>query len=162
MLRIRAADVDDANAIQSIYAPYVAETTISFEEIPPDAEEIARRIETISSQYPFLVAEENQRVIGYAYATQHRTRPAYRSSVDVAVYLGAAHHRRGIGRALYSELLPIAAALGYHAAFAGIALPNEGSVGLHESMGFEPVGVYREVGRKFGAWHDVGWWQRLL
>ena len=102
------------------------------------------------------------RVVGYAYASEHRTRAAYRTSVDVAVYVALGAQRGGVARSLYSRLLPAAASLGYHAAFAGIALPNEASVGLHEAMGFEPVGIYREVGRKFDAWHDVGWWQRLL
>lgn len=159
---IRRADSKDAAAIQSIYAPYVAETTVSFEETPPDIREMARRIESVSSQYPYLVAEDDGQVVGYAYASQHRSRSAYQKSIDVAVYVASAHQRRGIGRTLYAALLPQAANLGYHAAFAGIALPNEASVNLHQSMGFEAVGIYREVGYKFGAWHNVQWWQRLL
>ena len=98
---------------------------------------------------------------GYAYGSPHRARAAYASSCDVAVYVAPAHARRGLGRALYGELLPLLAAK-YHAAFAGIALPNEASVALHEAMGFMPVGTYREVGWKMGGWRDVGWWQRLL
>jgi L-amino acid N-acyltransferase YncA len=159
---IRQAGVGDAPAIQAIYAPVVADTIISFEEVPPDVAEIERRIAATLSAYPYVVAEEGGEVLGYAYASEHRTRAAYRSSVDVTVYVAAGAHHRGIGRALYAELLPAAAARGYHAAFAGIALPNAASVGLHEAMGFSPVGVYREVGRKFGRWHDVGWWQRLI
>lgn len=161
-MKVRQVTLADAAAVQAIYQPYVAETTISFEEVPPDRAEMARRIADISAHYPYLVAETGGQVIGYAYASQHRTRSAYRSSVDVAVYVEKTYHGRGVGRALYSELMPAAAARGYHAAFAGIALPNAASVALHESFGFTPVGVYREVGRKFGNWHDVGWWQRLL
>ncbi|MBB5708217.1 phosphinothricin acetyltransferase [Sphingopyxis panaciterrulae] len=152
----------DAQAVQAIYAHYVTSTTISFEDVPPDVMEIERRIAAILPRYPYLVAEEDGRIVGYAYASEHRTRVAYRTSVDVTVYVAPGAQRSGVARCLYSRLLPAAASLGYHAAFAGIALPNDASVGLHEVMGFELVGVYREVGRKFDAWHDVGWWQRLL
>jgi phosphinothricin acetyltransferase len=100
-------------------------------------------------------------VVGYAYGSPHRERAAYASSCDVAIYVDPAYARQGIGRALYAALLPILADT-HHAAFAGIALPNEASVGLHQAMGFTLVGVYREVGWKMGAWRDVGWWQRLL
>lgn len=161
-MNVRKIVMQDAPAVQAIYAPYVADTAISFEEVPPDVTEIEKRIAALLPQYPYLVAEEDGRVLGYAYACEHRTRSAYRASIDVTVYVAPGAHRRGVARCLYSHLLPAAAGLGYHAAFAGIALPNESSVGLHEAMGFEPVGIYREVGQKFGAWHDVGWWQRLL
>ncbi|HKX79757.1 MAG TPA: arsinothricin resistance N-acetyltransferase ArsN1 family B [Novosphingobium sp.] len=159
---VREATLEDALAIQTIYAPYVDKTSISFEEVAPNALEIEGRIATILSKHPYFVAEEGGRVVGYAYASEHRSRAAYRCSVDVAVYVAEGGQRRGVGRALYSALLSAAAAGGYHAAFAGIALPNDRSVGLHEAMGFVPVGVFREVGYKFGRWHDVGWWQRLL
>ena len=155
---VRQIVMGDARAVQAIYAPYVTDTIISFEDVPPDIVEVERRIAAILPKYPYLVAEEDGRIVGYAY----RTRSAYRTSVDVTVYVASGAQRRGVARCLYSRLLPAAARLGYHAAFAGIALPNEASVGLHEAMGFEPVGIYREVGRKFDAWHDVGWWQRLL
>lgn len=161
-MQIRKAAISDAAAIQRIYAPYVAETTISFEEIPPDTAEIARRIGAIGADYPYLVAEQAGDIMGYAYASQHRTRSAYRTSVDIAVYVAGHAHRKGIGRALMAALLPAAKARGYHAAFSGIALPNPASISLHEAMGFVPVGIYREVGTKFGQWIDVGWWQRRL
>jgi phosphinothricin acetyltransferase len=108
------------------------------------------------------VAEVDGQVIGYAYGSPHRERAAYASSCDVAVYVDPAHARQGLGRALYAALFPLLSARGAHAAFAGIALPNAASVGLHEAMGFTPVGIYREVGWKLGGWRDVGWWQRLL
>jgi len=122
---------------------------------------MARRIGEYGASHAWLVAEVDGALAGYAYGSPHRTRAAYASSCDVAVYVDPAHARQGIGRALYGELLARLAA-DYHAAFAGIALPNAASVGLHEAMGFTPVGIYREVGWKMGGWRDVGWWQRLL
>lgn len=159
---IRAAATADAAAMQAIYAPIVETTAISFEEVPPTVEEMAERVETTLRSYPYLVAENGGRVVGFAYASQHRARAAYRRSVDVTVYVAEHARGAGVGRALYGDLLPMLAERGFHAAFGGIALPNPGSVALHEAMGFEHVGVYREVGFKLGRWHDVGWWQRLL
>ena len=136
---------------------------ISFEIEPPTSGEIARRMRVYGESHGWLVAALGDGTIaGYAYGSPHRDRAAYSSSCDVAVYVDPAHARRGLGRALYAQLLPLLAAKGYHAAFAGIAVPNDASVGLHEAMGFAPVGIYREVGWKMGGWRDVGWWQRLL
>ncbi len=112
--------------------------------------------------YPYLAAERQGRLLGYAYAGPHRTRPAYRRSVDVTAYVAEEARGEGIGKALYGELLAALAEAGYHAAFAGIALPNPASEALHKAAGFELVGTYREVGFKFGRWHDVAWWQRLI
>jgi len=160
---IRPATTADAAAIAAIYAPIVADTAISFEEEVPDAAEMARRIESLTADgFPYLAAERDGTVLGYAYGSLHRSRAAYRWSADVSVYVDAATRGEGIGRALFGALLPALKAAGYHAAFAGITLPNRSSIGLHEAMGFTKVGVYREVGYKLGAWHDVGWWQRLL
>lgn len=122
---------------------------------------MARRIEAYGASHGWLVAEVGGVLAGYAYGSPQRDRAAYASSCDVAVYIAPAFARLGIGRALYGALLPRLGA-SYHAAFAGIALPNEASVGLHEAMGFTMVGIYREVGWKLGGWRDVGWWQRLL
>lgn len=135
---------------------------VSFELDPPDEAEMARRIADYGASHAWLVAELDGAVAGYAYGSSHRTRAAYASSCDVAVYVDPARSRQGIGRELYAGLLPVLAGKGCHAAFAGIALPNEASIGLHEAMGFTPVGIYREVGWKLGGWRDVGWWQRLL
>ena len=151
----------DAAACAAIYAPFVTESWISFELEPPTADEMAARIADYGASHAWLVAEQDGRVAGYAYGSPHRSRAAYASSCDVAVYVDPAFARRGIGRALYGALLPRLAER-FHAAFAGIALPNNASVGLHEAMGFTPVGTYREVGWKLGGWRDVGWWQRLL
>jgi len=161
-LSIRSATLADAASVQAIYAPIVEHTVISFEEAPPSIAAMAKRIEETLQGYPYLVAERDGVVAGYAYASQHRARGAYRSSVDVTVYIAGNAQRSGVGRALYTRLLAELESRGFHAAFAGIALPNPGSVALHKAMGFTALGVYREVGRKFDQWHDVGWWQRLL
>lgn len=160
-MRIRPATSEDATAIAAIYGAHVRDGYATFEVDPPDADEFARRISS-RPRLPWLVAEENVDVRGFAFASQHRARAAYRWSVDVSVYLALDARRRGIGRALYGQLLPTVASLGYVSAFAGIALPNEASVGLHEAAGFTAVGVYRDVGFKLGQWRDVGWYQRRL
>lgn len=163
MVTIRPADPQcDSAACAAIYAPFVTDGWVSFELEAPNAAEMAQRIARYSASHAWLVAEIDGRIAGYAYASPHRDRAAYDSSCDVAVYVDPAFARRGVGRALYDELLPAMKARGLHAAFAGIALPNPGSIGLHEAMGFTPVGIYREVGWKAGGWRDVGWWQKLL
>jgi len=158
-LSIRSANIGDASAIRNIYAPIVENTVISFEEAVPSLAEMESRIGNTLRDYPYLVAEQSGDVVGYAYASLHRSRAAYRWSVDTTVYVADRARRSGVGRALYGDLLPATRDRGYHAAFAGITLPNPGSVGLHEAMGFRPVGIYHEVGFKFGEWHDVGWWE---
>ena len=137
------------------------DTWVSFELDPPDEAEMGRRIADYGTSHCWLVAEIDGRMAGYAYGSPHRTRAAYATSCDVAVYVDPAFARRGIGRALYGALLDRLAA-NCHAAFAGVALPNEASIALHEAMGFTYLGTYREVGWKMGAWRDVGWWQRRL
>lgn len=160
---IRHADPGrDGAPCAQIYAPFVRDSAVSFEEKAPSAEELARRIEQVSLTHPWLVAEADGRVAGFAYGTRHRERAAYRWAADVTVYVSAEHRRRGVGRALYEELLRLLARQGFHVACAGITLPNEPSVALHEKCGFSLVGVYRRIGWKLGAWHDVGWWQREL
>jgi len=161
--RIRLAEAGDAEAIAAIYRPAVESSAISFETVPPDGDEIARRLADTLVSYPWLVCEIGGQVAGYAYASKHRVRAAYQWSVDTSVYVDPAFRRSGVGRGLYQSLFAILAAQGFFNAFAGIALPNPASVALHEAVGFEPLGVYRRVGFKLGAWHDVGWWQlRLL
>lgn len=158
---IRAATVADGRAIQSIYAPIVLDSFASFEESPPGVDEIVRRM-LARPRLPWLVAEDKGRVAGYAYASQHRQRRAYRWSADCSVYLDPGYRGRGIARALYEPLIDEVAELGYLSLFAAIALPNEASVGVHEALGFTPIGVFAHTGFKCGAWHDVGWWQRTL
>jgi L-amino acid N-acyltransferase YncA len=158
---VRGATAADAEAIAAIYAPMVEQSPASFEEMPPDAVEVERRMSS-HPRLPWLVAQTTGRVVGYAYAGQHRRRPAYRWSADSSVYVDESHHGRGVGRMLYERLIEEMTVLGYVSLFAGIALPNDASVGLHEAVGFRLVGVYRNVGFKHGRWRDVGWWQRLL
>jgi L-amino acid N-acyltransferase YncA len=159
---IRNARPEDGAVVAAIYAPYVRETPITFEETPPPPEEMADRIRQTIAQFPYLLAEEAGRVVGYVYAGPHHPRASYRWSVNVAVYLAATHHRRGIGTLLYRELITQLTALGYVMAYAGITLPNPGSVRLHESLGFTPVGIYHNAGYKLGSWRDVGWWELPL
>lgn len=160
--RVRLATPADAAAVQAIYAPVVQDTVASFEFEPPTATVIGERIAATLPALPWLVIEDDCAVLGYAYAAPHRERAAYRWSVDVSVYLDAAARGRGFGRRLYEPLLALLEVQRYRRAHAGIALPNPASVALHEALGFTPVGVYRGVGWKAGAWHDVGWWQRPL
>ena len=162
-MRIRPANsVGDAEAIAAIYAPFVTDTVVSFEDVPPTAAEMAARIERLTSTHAWLVAEEAGEILGYAYACPHRERAAYRRTAEVTVYVDPQRQRRGAGRALYAALLERLAELEYRVALAVIALPNDASVGLHEACGFTLVGVYRRIGFKFDNWWDVGWWQLEL
>jgi L-amino acid N-acyltransferase YncA len=160
--RIRLATPDDASSVAAIYAPYVTRTAVSFEEVPPTADAMRERIARALEQHAWLVASTQGHVVGYGYAGAHHPRAAYRWSVDTAVYLDGAVHRRGIGRRIYHALFTLLARQRYVNAYALITLPNAASVGLHEAMGFTAVGVYGAVGHKFGAWHDVGSWSRSL
>lgn len=160
MLQIRLAQMTDAAEIQAIYAPSVEHSPISFELAPPSAEEMAARIAKTIKQHPWLVCTDGSAICGYAYASEHRERKAYQWATTVSVYIDQAWQRHSLGRALYTALFGVLAAQGYYAAYAGITLPNAGSVGLHEAMGFTSIGAYTQVGFKAGAWHDVGWWQR--
>ncbi|HEY2259209.1 MAG TPA: arsinothricin resistance N-acetyltransferase ArsN1 family B [Solirubrobacteraceae bacterium] len=160
---IRHADpVGDAAACAAVYAPFVTDSVASLEEEPPDTAEFGARMQRVCRTYPWLVAELDDRIVGFAYGSQHHVRAAYRWSADTTVYVSADHHRRGVGRSLYGELLPMLTSQGVYTACAGISLPNPASVSLHESFGFAPVGVYRNVGYKHGRWWDVGWWQLAL
>jgi phosphinothricin acetyltransferase len=157
MLTIRKAVVEDGATLAAIYAPYVSQTVISFETVPPTAEEFSARIANCLPAYPWLIAEMSGQTVGYAYAGPHSGRAAYNWSADISVYLAADHHRQGIGRSLYDALIALLRHQGYHALFAGITLPNEASVAIHSAIGMRKVGIYREVGFKFGQWHDVMW-----
>ena len=159
---VRPALEGDAEACRAIYAPHVTDTWVSFEEVVPDVAEMACRICENSASHGWLVAEIDARVAGFAYGSPHRTRGAYKTSCDVAIYVDPAHAGKGVGKALYGALLPRLKERGFHAAFAGIALPNDASIALHEACSFTAIGIYREVGWKLGDWRDVGWWQRLL
>ncbi|HEY6398201.1 MAG TPA: arsinothricin resistance N-acetyltransferase ArsN1 family B [Solirubrobacteraceae bacterium] len=160
---IRHADpAVDAASCAAIYGPYVSDTVISLEEQPPDEHELRRRMQSITRFDPWLVAVSDGALTGYAYASAHRERSAYRWAVDVTAYVDRENRRRGTGRALYCELLKLLRQQGFHVACAGVTLPNQASVGFHEAFGFVPVGIYNRVAWKMGAWWDVGWWQLEL
>jgi L-amino acid N-acyltransferase YncA len=159
VLTIRDASAGDATACAAIYAPYVRDTAISFEATPPDAVEMAGRID---AAHAWLVGEDDGRPVGFAYGGPFNPREAYRWACSVSVYLEVGRRRTGAGRALYEALFDRLADLGYRRATAGITLPNEASVGLHTALGFETVGTFPRIGWKDGAWYDVAWMQRDL
>ncbi|MGF1663737.1 MAG: GNAT family N-acetyltransferase [Kineosporiaceae bacterium] len=159
---IRDATTADAAACAEIYAPYVTGTAVSFESRAPSPAEMAARIAAASATHAWLVLEAAATVVGYAYGTPFRSRPAYRWTCEVSVYVAAGTRRSGAGRALYAALLDRLAARGYRTAMAAMTLPNEPSAGLHRAMGFVEVGTLRRVGWKDGAWRDVLWVQRDL
>jgi L-amino acid N-acyltransferase YncA len=162
-MRIRPADAaTDGGACAAVYAPFVNDSTISFEYEAPTASTMAQRIAKLSASHAWLVAEHDGAVVAFAYGAPHRERAAYAWVTEVSVYVSASHSRRGAGRSLYVALFERLAERGFRIALAGIALPNEASVALHESLGFESVGVYRGIGWKSGSWCDVGWWQLPL
>jgi phosphinothricin acetyltransferase len=159
-MQIRPADPErDAAACAAIYAPFVTDTAVSLEDVAPPAAEFGERIARLQLTHPFLVADEGAGAVGFAYGSPHRERPGYRWAADVSVYLAEQARGRGIGRALYAALLERLTDQGFFMACAGITLPNAASVALHESFGFERVGVYRRIGWKAGAWRDVAWFQ---
>ena len=159
---IRRVVADDAAGIAAIYNHHVANTIVTFEETPVGEDEMRRRIGEIDGSHAWFVAEVDERVAGYAYASAWRARSAYRRSVETTVYVDNGFLGRGLGTALYDALLRELAQRGFHCAMGGIALPNAGSVALHERMGFVKVAQFREVGWKLGRWIDVGYWQRML
>ena len=161
-LLVRDASERDAEACAAIYAPYVTGTAISFESEPPCPAEMAVRIAAAIRTHAWVVLEEDGRVVGYAYGGPYKSRPAYRWSCEVSVYIEPGRRRTGGGRALYTALFARLAERGFRTAVAGMTLPNDASVGLHRAMGFEPVGTYRRIGWKHGAWHDVTWTQRQI
>ena len=159
---VRDATAQDAAACATVYAPYVTDTVVSFETEPPTPAEMAARIAAAQRAHAWLVLEADGRVVGYAYAGPYKARPAYRWSCEVSVYLERGRRRSGGGRALYAALFDRLAERGFRTAVAGMTLPNEASEGLHRAMGFEPIGTYRRIGWKHGAWHDVAWTQRPI
>jgi L-amino acid N-acyltransferase YncA len=160
---IRDADPNrDAAACAAIYAPHVEGGPVSFEERAPDAAEMAARIEQGLASHAWVVAEKEGRLVGFARAMPFKESAGYRWSVTVSIYVAEGARGRGVGTALYSALFDRLRERGFRMACAGIALPNEASVSLHESLGFELVGVNREIGWKQGAWRDVGWYQLEL
>jgi L-amino acid N-acyltransferase YncA len=159
---IRPATLADALPMLAIYAPFARDTTVSFELEPPSLETFSQRIEHCAAGWAWLVAEQGDAVLGYAYGTSHRERLAYRFSTETSVYLAETARGRGLGKRLYLALFEALADKGYCHAYAVVTLPNAASVGLHTAVGFNQVGCFPRVGRKFGQWHDVAWFHRTL
>ena len=159
---VRRATRADAAACLAIYRPFVEATAVSFEAIVPTVEGFAGRLEKSLSAWTWLIAELDGHCIGYAYGHSHRERSAYQWSVEVTIYVDASHQRQGVGRQLYGQLFTDLASLGYCNAYAGVTQPNEASMALHRGVGFEYIGTFQSVGRKFDRWHDVAWFQRKL
>ncbi|GAC1301644.1 MAG: GNAT family N-acetyltransferase [Vulcanimicrobiaceae bacterium] len=161
-LHVRLATPSDAAAVAAIYAPFVASTHVSFEEQPPTVDEVRQRLTAARDVWPWVVCERGGEVAGYVYATAHRMRAGYRFSVDTSSYVHERHRRAGVARLAYGALFRLLAQQRYYNAFAGIALPNDASLALHESLGFREIARYANVGYKAGAWHDTVWLQRPL
>ena len=159
---IRQATSDDAAAMLEIYRPIVEDTAISFELAVPSADDFASRIEKYLATHEWLVAEKDGEIAGYAYASPHRARAAYRFSAEVSVYVHPHYQGQGLGKRLYTALFDSIRERGFHSAYGGITLPNDASVALHKACGFSEIGTFSEVGFKYDTWHDVSWWQRKI
>jgi L-amino acid N-acyltransferase YncA len=159
---IRHATPGDAPGCLEVYAPFAEETAVSFEHEAPSVAEYEQRIVRVNRTHAFLVAEQDERIAGFAYAGVHRERLSYRWTCEVSVYLGVDHRGRGLGRALYEPLFALLEQQGYRMMLAGITMPNLASVALHKSLAFDEVGVYRRIGWKAGDWRDVMWLARRL
>lgn len=161
-MNIRSCETTDITAICEIYNYYILNTVITFEENPVDAAEMQKRVDTNTLLYPWLVYEEDGKILGYAYACKWKDRSAYKYTAEVTVYLHPEHCNKGIGKLLYQELIEQLAAKHIHVLLACIATPNEASEKIHERLGFHKVAHFRETGFKFGRWLDVGYWQKNL
>lgn len=161
-LEIRRAEPEDAAELLSIYAPYVEESWVTFECVPPTVEEFRRRMEEFSRHYPYLVCCRAGEILGYAYAHRHMEREAYQWNAELSVYLDRAFTSRGLGGRLYRVLMELLRLQGVRTAYGCVTLPNEKSEGLHRALGFRQLGVYRNTGYKCGAWHDVAWFEKAL
>jgi phosphinothricin acetyltransferase len=161
-MMIRDATPDDAQRLAEIYNYYILNSTATFEEDPLTEGQMADRIEAVTKTYPWLVAERDGEVAGYAYASQFKSRCAYRKTVETSIYFDRGHTSKGMGARLYETLLARIGLLGFHTAIGMLALPNAQSVGLHEKLGFSRVGELSEVGYKFGKYIDVAYYQKLL
>ena len=160
--KIRLATEHDAKALLAIYDPIIRDTAFTFEVQSPGVDEFRRRIRSTMKLMPWLVYECEGEIAGYAYGGRHHERAAYQWSANVSIYIAATHQRKGIARQLYGALLPVLRTLGFYNVYGGITVPNDPSIALHESFGFRPTAMYKNVGYKFGKWHDVGYWHLAL
>lgn len=162
MTIIRLTEQKDTASILAIYEPFIKETPVSFEETVPTVEEFWLRIKNVLKYYPWLVCDIDGRIAGYAYATEHRKRAAYRWTKEVSVYVHPDIQRKGIANGLYTALIELLKLQGVTNVLAGITLPNEKSVKFHEHFGFTKIGIYTGTGYKMSQWHDVGWWEMKI
>ena len=162
MLTLRLALPEDAEALLAIYAPYVSGTAVSFETAVPSVVDFAQRIAETSLHFPYLVALDGDAPVGYAYASRHRQREAYRYDVETSIYVAPAHHGTGVANKLYGCLFGILTELGYYNAYAACTLPNAKSMGFHARQGFDIIGVHHKTGYKLSSWHDVAWMEKVL
>lgn len=156
---IRVARLEDAKEILAIYEPFILKTSVTFEEKAPELDAFKNRMQDILKSCPYLVCEVDGAVVGYAYASEYRTRAAYRWDREVSVYIHPDYRRKNVAKALYHALFRILEKQGFVKLYGVITLPNPGSIALHEAMGFNKMAVYKDVGYKLGRWHDVGWWE---
>jgi len=159
MLEVRLADIQDSQQILNIYSPSILTASISFETEVPSIQEMQNRIETILQKFPWIVCEVDGKIAGYAYASKHREREAYQWSCECTIYMHDDFKRKGIGKELYQLLFEILKWQGFRNIYAGITLPNEASITVHEKCGFRHFATYENIGYKFGKWHSVGWWK---
>ncbi|MDZ4713267.1 MAG: GNAT family N-acetyltransferase [bacterium] len=159
---IREVNINDAKAIVKIYNHYIKSSIATFEEEVISEEEIKNRITKVSKDYPWIVYEENGIVSGYAYATRWKDRNAYRFTAEIAVYVENGNEGKGIGTELLKNLIELSNKKGLNKLMAGIAIPNEASIALHERFGFEKCAHFKQSGYKFGKWIDVGYWEKIL
>lgn len=159
MIEVRLATINDTRQIREIYAPSILGAATSFETEVPSAEEMQSRIETILKKYPWIVCAVDEKIAGYVYASKHRDREAYQWSCECSIYMNNDFKGKGIGKELYQLLFQILKLQGFRNVYAGISLPNEASVHIHEKCGFKHFATYENIGYKFGNWHTVGWWK---
>lgn len=159
---IRNVSLDDARSICSIYNYYILNSISTFELEPISVDETAKRIKLVKDKYPWIVYEQDGEILGYAYADEWKTRKAYKYSVESTVYLKDGESGKGTGSKLYKFLLDELKKMNIHAVIGGISLPNDVSVALHEKLGFKKIAQFKEVGKKFNKWIDVGYWELVI
>jgi phosphinothricin acetyltransferase len=162
MLNIRLAKLSDCKSILDIYQYYVLHTAITFEYDVPDVEEMENRMNNIQKKYPYVVAEVDEKIVGYSYASDFRYKAAYQWSPESTIYIHKDFHGNGIGKVLYQQLFGILTLQGFYNVFGGVALPNDASIALHKKCGFKEIGIYENIGYKFDRWHSTKWFQLIL
>ncbi len=159
---IRPVQIQDTQAVLHIYTPYILTTAFTFETTIPTIEEFEERIKTYTQKYPWLVAEDDGMIIGYAYAGKHRDREAYQWCVESSVYVQENYHGKNVAYELYTQLFKLLKQAGFINVYAGVTQPNPKSISFHTKMGFEHFATYKNIGHKLGKWHDVAWLVKVI